>query len=314
MKKIHFDLETAGFYGAYWECKERSDAVVIAMLGDDPEDYMVKSGIKWLHKLGVNVMSMSPGKKDYGHHNYPLERIETAITWLKSQGIRKVGIVGASTTGTLALTAASYFENITLTIALTPSDFVWQGYMQGKKDGCREWPIEGESLFSYQGKPLPYMPFVYQHPEYWNEVMAESKRTRNMICSRKLFDDSEKAHPITEEELIKVENIKGRLLLIGAADDVLWDTVRYIGRMEERLKNRPHACQVEIATYEHGTHFVFPQGMMKIMLPVFSGAFVKIAFQAARKYPKECKETRMDVDRKIRKVIQEWMENPKENQ
>ena len=27
----------------------------------------------------MNVMTMSPGKKDYGHHNYPLERIERAI-------------------------------------------------------------------------------------------------------------------------------------------------------------------------------------------------------------------------------------------
>ena len=35
---------------------------------------------------------------------------------------------------------------------MTPSDFVWQGFMQGKKDGCKEWPIEGESLFSYKGK------------------------------------------------------------------------------------------------------------------------------------------------------------------
>jgi len=62
-------------------------------------------------------------------------------------GNQKIGIVGASTTGTLALTAASYFKNLTLTIGLTPSDFVWQGFMQGKKDGCKEWPIEGESHF-----------------------------------------------------------------------------------------------------------------------------------------------------------------------
>ena len=65
--------------------------------------------MKWLHKLGVNVMTMSPAKKDYGHHNYPLERIEKAISWLKIHGNQKIGIVGASTTGTLALTAASYF-------------------------------------------------------------------------------------------------------------------------------------------------------------------------------------------------------------
>lgn len=308
MKKIHFEVETAGFYGAYWQCKKHSDAAIIAMLGDDPEDYMARSGVKWLHKLGVNVMSMSPGKKDYGHHNYPLERIEAAIAWLKNQGISKIGIVGASTTGTLALTAASYFEDITLTIGMTPSDFVWQGFMQGKKDGCKEWPVEGESLFSYKGKPLPYMPFVYQHPEYWNVIKTESKRTGNMIHSWKLFDDSEKAHLHTEDEMIKVENIKGRLLLIGASDDVLWDTVKYIGRIEKRLKSRPHECQVEIATYEHGTHFVFPESMLKTMLPVFSGTFVKMAFQAAKQHPKECKETRMDIDRKVRKTIKEWMQ------
>ena len=96
MKKRHFDVETDGFYGAYWKCKTGSDCAMIAMIGDDPEDYLARTSVKWLHKLGVNVMTMSPGKKDYGHHNYPLER-----------GNQKIGIVGASTTGTLALTAAS---------------------------------------------------------------------------------------------------------------------------------------------------------------------------------------------------------------
>ena len=100
MKKRHFDVETDGFYGSYWKCKTGSDCAMIAMIGDDPEDYLA-------HTFGVNVMTMSPGKKDYGHHNYPLERIEKAINWLKAHGDQKIGIVGASTTGTLALTAAS---------------------------------------------------------------------------------------------------------------------------------------------------------------------------------------------------------------
>lgn len=108
---------------------------------------MARSAVKWIASLGVNVMTMSPAKKDYGHHNYPLERIEKAIANLKDFGNKKIGIAGASTTGTLALTAASMFPDITLTIAMTPSDFVWQGFMQGKKDGCGEWPIEGGVSF-----------------------------------------------------------------------------------------------------------------------------------------------------------------------
>ena len=263
MKKRHFDVETDGFYGAYWKCKTGSGCAMIAMIGDDSEDYLARTSVKWLHKLGVNVMTMSPGKKDYGHHNYPLERIEKAINWLKVHGNQKIGIVGASTTGTLALTSASYFEDITLTIGLTPSDFIWQGFMQGKKDGCKEWPIEEESLFSYKGEPLPYMPFCYKHPDYWHVIEKETKRTGDMINSRKLFDDLEKAHPITEDEMIKIEKI-------------------------------------------NGTHFVFPESMLKTMLPVGSGLFVKLAFQAARKYPQECRSTRLDIDRRVRNVVAEW--------
>lgn len=38
MKHQHFDVGTAGFYGAYWACAGGSDCAVIAMIGDDPED------------------------------------------------------------------------------------------------------------------------------------------------------------------------------------------------------------------------------------------------------------------------------------
>ena len=116
MKHIHFDTEIGGFYGAYWECGTATDCAIIAMLGDDPEDHMARSAVRWLLRLGVNVLTMSPGKKDYSHHNYPLERIEAAIGFLLAHGNRKIGIAGASTTGTLAMVAASLFLEITLTI------------------------------------------------------------------------------------------------------------------------------------------------------------------------------------------------------
>ena len=179
MKKRHFDVETDGFYGAYWKCKTGSDCAMIAMIGDDPEDYLARTSVKWLHKLGVNVMTMSPAKKDYGHHNYPLERIEKAISWLT-------------------------------------------------------------------------------------------------------------------------------VLLIGAEDDVLWDTAKYIRRMKQRMKEHSHTCRLDYVIYEHGTHFVFPESMLKTMLPVGSGLFVKLAFQAARKHPKECRRARLDIDWRVRNAVAKW--------
>jgi hypothetical protein len=96
-------------------------------------------------------------------------------------------------------------------------------------------------------------------------------------------------------------------LLIGAADDALWDTAKYIRRMEQRLKQHPHSCQVEFAVYQYGTHFVYPETMLQMMMPVLGDAFVKMAFVAARQHPKECKLTRIDIDRKLKDAIKEWM-------
>mgnify|MGYP000152796047 CR=1 FL=1 len=259
MKHQHFDVGTAGFYGAYWACAGGSDCAVIAMIGDDPEDRLARSAAKWLGARGINVLTMSPGEKDYGHHNYPLERIETAIRWLKAHGNKKIGIVGASTTATVALVAASHYHDITLTIALTPSDFVWQGFEQGEKDGCKEWPIPDASTLSWQSKPLAYMPFVYAHPEYYHKIEEETKGSGDITRSTHLFIDSEKAREHTEEEMIKVENINGKLIMVGADDDSFWEAGKYVRRMDKRLKERPHECDYEALTYEHGTHFVLPE-------------------------------------------------------
>ena len=109
--------------------------------------------------------------------------------------------------------------------------------------------------------------------------------------------------------MIKIEKIHGILLLIGAEDDVLWDTAKYIRRMKQRMKESPHTCRLESVIYAHGTHFVFPESMLKTMLPVGSGFFMKLAFQAARKYPKECQRARFDIDKRVRNAVEEWKQS-----
>lgn len=303
MKKIK---ETEkGFYGCYWPV-EGSRCAILAMLGDDCEDYMAKLAVKWLQKkFQVSVLTLSPAHKDYSHHNLPVERIGAAITYLKAQGIEKFGIAGASTTGMYALLAASYYPEITLTIAMTPADFVMEGFYQGKRDGQTEWPGDGESSASWEGKPLPYLPYAYRHPEYGKKMKEEAKKGGDLIASREIFVASEKAHPIREEELIKIERIKGKLLLIGAKDDVLWETEKYIKRMEKRLAEREHTCEVESCIYEHATHFVFPEGMVKTILPV-GGDLLTRVFAAGRKFPKECKAARIDIDRRVTQAVNAW--------
>ena len=129
------------------------------------------------------------------------------------------------------------------------------------------------------------------------------------VNGREMFDISEKLHPIQEEEFIKIERIKGKILLIGAEDDVLWDTTKYIRRMEKRLSTKEHSCIVENCIYEHATHFVFPEGMMKTILPVGGSLLVKV-FATGRKYPKECKAARIDIDKRVTNAIVQWKNLP----
>lgn len=307
MKKQFFSNEKDGFYGTYYENPNGANCAMIGLFGDDPNDFMAKCGAKWLHKNGVNVMCMSPDVKNYGHVNFPLERIETAIKWLKSHGNKKIGIMGMSTAGMDSLVAASYFPDITLTFGLTPSDFVWQGFEQGEKDGCKEWPIPDASTLSWQGKPLAYMPFVYAHPEYYHKIEEETKGSGDITRSTHLFIDSEKAREHTEEEMIKVENIKGKLIMVGADDDSFWEAGKYVRRMDKRLKERPHECDYEALTYEHGTHFVLPETMLRKALPVGLKFVMKFIFKAAKDYPKECEQTRKDIDRRLSTALKQWV-------
>lgn len=307
MKKQFFSNEKDGFYGTYYENPKGANCAMIGLFGDDPNDFMAKCGAKWLHKNGVNVMCMSPDVKNYGHVNFPLEMIETAIKWLKSHGNKKIGIMGMSTAGMDSLVAASYFPDITLTFGLTPSDFVWQGFEQGEKDGCKEWPIPDASTLSWQGKPLAYMPFVYAHPEYYHKIEEETKGSGDITRSTHLFIDSEKAREHTEEEMIKVENIKGKLIMVGADDDSFWEAGKYVRRMDKRLKERPHECDYEALTYEHGTHFVLPETMLRKALPVGLKFVMKFIFKAAKDYPKECEQTRKDIDRRLSAALKQWV-------
>ena len=306
MKKQYFTPEKDGFYGVFYPHPYDSRKAMIVMLGDSSDDRMAVCGAKWMHISGFHVLAMSPGKKDYGHHNYPLERFGKAIAFLRSQGCRQIGIAGASTTGMLALIAASYYPQITLTIAFSPSDFVMEGFYQDGKDGMHERPGDNESTVSRQSQPLPYLPFAYRHPEYWQKIKEESKAGGDFIASRKMFDESERRHPLREEEKIKVENIHGKVICIGAEDDVLWDTCRYIRRMEQRLKETEHECDFEVWLYEHGTHFAFPESLLKMILPVGSGLLVSRMFKAGKEHPEECRETRIDIDRRLREVLDMW--------
>ena len=96
---------------------------------------------------------------------------------------------------------------------------------------------------------------------------------------------------------------------VGADDDSFWEAGKYIRRLVQRLKERPHVCQFVPLVYEHGTHFVLPESLLRKALPVGLKFVLRFVFKAAKDYPGECEATRKDIDRKLSAALKEWRED-----
>ena len=232
---------------------------------------------------------------------YPIDEIETAIHTMEKEGIKKFAVMGQSQTAMLSLIAASLIPEISLTAAFTPSNFV----MEATKttDGA-ERPID-VSFARWRGESLPFHRFAFRGDEITKRMKENGKKHGDLIRMREVFDESMRLNPLTEEQLIKVENIRGKVLCFGAEDDAMWDTVRYIEKMEKRLEEHPHSCTFEKHIFELGTHYVLPQGIIKRMLPA-STLLIGLMFQNGRIHKKECLKTREKIEHIVAEEIKAW--------
>lgn len=77
--------------------------------------------------------------------------------------------------------------------------------------------------------------------------------------------------------------------------------------MEQRLKHRPHVCDYEAVAYTYGTHFVLPESMLRIALPIGLKFVMRHLFRSAKEHPNECEATRKDIDKRLSAALREWV-------
>jgi hypothetical protein len=308
MKLRQYTLEKDGFCGLFSPIEENRNAAVIVLEDGHPDSYVVKTAMKWLNRSGVSAMGVGPEKYMKGVHSWPLENVENAVHFLQSQGYDKFGVIGSSFGSNMALSAASRISEITLTIALSPMDWVYWGIFNDKLDGTLERPANGESAFTWRGKPLPYVPSPYKHPDYWNMFKKEGKQRGMMLAALNLHNLAEEKHPVTEAERIPVEKINGYLILAGAKDDVAWNTCSGISRMKKRIEESKNKCNMKVLIYDHCGHLIFPESMMKLLFPAFLiDMIIPRVFSESKGYLKECRKSRIDLDEHIQATIKEWI-------
>lgn len=139
----------------------------------------------------------------------PLEYFYQAIKWMKKKNevqADRLAITGFSMGGTSALLVASYYPEIKAVISVSG-----RGVLSLEEYSCKKSAFLC-SPYSFQGKPLPFIPTEFPPPT--EENSKTSYFLRVYLSSLFKLTDQE-----IEKVSIKVENIKGPILLFAGLDD-----------------------------------------------------------------------------------------------
>ncbi len=157
----------------------------------------------------------------------------------------KLGVMGASRGGELALLLGATFPEIKAVVAYVPSGLVWEG--------ISFWETS-QSAWSYRGMPLSFVPDATtpEFQEYVNEQTAYGKP----IAYTQLFLLNMENESIVEEATIPVENINGPILLISGSDDQMWPSGLFSEMIMERLEQNGHSFPNEHLSYHGAGHLI----------------------------------------------------------
>ena len=144
---------------------------------------------------------------------------------------RKIAIIGGSRGGDLALLLGSYYKDIKCVIGIVASNVTFPGNTNHFTT----------STWTYQNEELPFVPV--------NEEAVPSLMKRDL---RGAFEAMLKDTLAAEKAFIKVENIKGPVLLLSATKDEFSPSTPMAEKMIERLKANNFKYNVEHIAIEGG--------------------------------------------------------------
>jgi dienelactone hydrolase len=205
--------------------------VIIALGGSEGGSLSVRRAAGLWASMGYAVLALpyySPGGWDANgptppelpqlpaaFAEIPVDRLESARAWLQRQpGVdaTRIGLLGVSKGAEFALLAATKMPWIRAVVAVVPSDVVWEGWGPGV-------PAGQKPSFSWQGQPLPFVPYVGFAQE------MQGFATGSPVRIRRPQDAGRAAHPqAAAAARIPVEAYAGPVLLIAGGDDQVWDS------------------------------------------------------------------------------------------
>jgi len=174
----------------------------------------------------------------------PLEQFAEGADWLaRRHGRRRVGVIGGSRGGELALLlGASFPDRFSAVVGLCPAHVVHGGLPRDGRAGTAAWTLNGTAL------PFARFPEVEAaySPSFWREREATH---RPMYL--------EGWTPEVEAQAgIPVERSRAAILLISGAADELWPAAIASERAMRRLRSAGYAHPCRSVVFEGAGHWV----------------------------------------------------------
>ena len=176
----------------------------------------------------------------------PVETVGAAVTALAKRAdvdASRIGILGGSKGGELALLAASTYPQIKAVVAIVPSPIAYMGL--GASDtptGC-SW--------SKGGTPLPCVPASSAGMQQIGIALSQGKP----LVLRDLYDASRNDDPATTKAaFFPLDKISGPVLCLSGADDQMWNSTAQCDLAMAYLKDAHHAYADRAIAYPDAGH------------------------------------------------------------
>lgn len=234
-----------GIVGTFF-CHPDAGALPTVIVLGGSEGGLKEGNAALLASYGYNTLALAYfGMEDLPQElvNIPVDYIEKTIAWVSRHpnvDSGRLGMMGTSKGGELALLSASMFPAIRAVVGFVPSAVIYPGL--GRE-------AFGESSWQYKGEP-----FTFANNDVPEEVMIENGRKMQMgepIAFREPYHYWAKG---AKEAEIAVEKIHGPVLLISGGDDQLWPSDMLSERVVSRLKAHDHPFPYEHICYHVAGH------------------------------------------------------------
>jgi fermentation-respiration switch protein FrsA (DUF1100 family) len=194
----------------------------------------------------------APGLSDY-ISNTPLEYFETGLRWLRDTVRPKhdfVALSGQSRGGELVLLLGATFPDaVSAVVGYVPSALVHSAQNAADPATGREGPT-----WLLGGEPLPHI-WENNRTASWAPYDEGPPPHRHAHAMLTALDDPD----AVERARIRVERIRGPVMLLSAEDDGSWPSSRYSRMVAERLAQHAHPYPVEHLDFERAGHAIqFP--------------------------------------------------------